>query len=73
MKYLEAVKQNENDREAWTNLSSSLRDADIEGARSVFRVILEYFPGSGHFLRMFCDVESRAHNYAGVEAVPFWC
>lgn len=63
------MKQNEYDREAWVNLASSLRDADLDGARNVFKVILDHFPGSGHFLRMYCDVETRAHNYAGVEAV----
>lgn len=75
VKFLEAVKQDESDRKAWISLATSLRDADIESARSVFKVILETFPGCSQFVCMYCDVEMRAHNYAVVESVgvPFVC
>ena len=63
------MKQDESDRKAWISLATSLRDADIESARSVFKVILETFPGCSQFVCMYCDVEMRAHNYAVVESV----
>ena len=69
VKFLEAVKQDESDRKAWISLATSLRDADIESARSVFKVILETFPGCSQFVCMYCDVEMRAHNYTVVESV----
>ncbi|KAK8828384.1 hypothetical protein WA556_004798, partial [Blastocystis sp. ATCC 50177/Nand II] len=66
-KNLKAVEKNENDKEAWSNLASSLFTANVDEARSVFQVIMKSFPTSSRFLRMFCDMESRARNYNALE------
>ena len=68
-KNLKAVEKNENDKEAWSNLASSLFTANVDEARSVFQVIMKSFPTSSRFLRMFCDMESRARNYNALEHV----
>lgn len=68
-KNLKAVETNENDKEAWNNLATSLFTANVDEARSVFQVIMKSFPTSSRFLRMFCDMEGRSRNYNGLEAV----
>ena len=68
-KNLKAVETNENDKEAWNNLATSLFTANVDEARSVFQVIIKSFPTSSRFLRMFCDMEGRSRNYNGLEAV----
>jgi len=64
-----SIESNPFDLEAWGQILREAQLRKIDDARAYFERLIEQFPTSGRYWKMYIEQEMRARNYAKVEKV----